>query len=279
MSLISHDRLGVKTVNPSNWPQFPFNEPPKTPEQSKPMYTIDESETRIPMRDGIKLAADIYRPSAYGQKFPALLATSPYSRQMQRTNLPNAQNESGVTQFWVPRGYAHIIVDVRGTNDSEGSWDMMGPQEQQDLFDLIEWVAQQPWCDGNVGMTGASYFGWSQLNAATQQPPHLKAIFAFEASTDLYRDSFFHGGILSIHWANAWFDRVWKVHRNDSSHPNIAPNLDPCQEGEGAALSFWDLGPCRRWSRLPGRYHPRCGGPALPIVAISGHQKRAHDGR
>ena len=210
MSLLSYDRLGVKTVNPITWPQVPFNEPPKTPEQSKPLFTIDESETLIPMRDGVRLAADIYRPSTYGQKFPALLATSPYSRQIQRSMVPNAQNESGITQFWVPRGYAHVVVDVRGSNDSEGSWDMWGPMEQQDLFDLVEWIAEQPWCDGNVGMTGASYFSRSQLAAATQQPPHLRAIFAFEASTDRYRDSFFHGGILSSQWARAWFDRVWR---------------------------------------------------------------------
>lgn len=205
MGFLSSDHRGVKSINPGTWPQYPFNDPPSIPEQSRPLYSIDESETRIPMRDGIRLAADVYRPSAYGLKFPALIATSPYSRHIQRTTLPHGQNEAGVTQFWVPRGYAHIIVDVRGTNDSEGSWDMMGPTEQRDLYDLIEWVAEQPWCDGNVGMTGTSYFGWSQMNAATQQPPHLKTIFAYEASTDLYRDVFFHGGILSSDFATSWF--------------------------------------------------------------------------
>ena len=208
-SSLQPDSTGIRSVNPSAWPQFPFDNPPKIPEYSKPIYSIqEETDGRIPMRDGVRLAADIFRPSASGQKFPALLAVSPYTRQLQRTVVPSHQNEAGITEFWVPRGYAHIVVDVRGSNDSEGTWDMMGPKEQQDLFDLIEWIAQQPWCDGNVGMTGCSYFGWSQLMAASQQPPHLKAIFAFDAAIDLYREAYFHGGIFCGGWAGFWFASV-----------------------------------------------------------------------
>jgi len=203
------DSTDIRSVNPATQPQFPFDSPPKVPEHSKPIYTIGgEIDVSIPMRDGVKLAADIFRPSAHGQKFPALLAVSPYTRQLQRTVVPSPQNEAGLTEFWVPRGYAHIVVDVRGSNDSEGSWDMMGPKEQQDLFDLVEWIGQQPWCDGNVGMTGCSYFGWSQLMAAEQQPPHLKAIFAFDTAVDLYRDAYFHGGIFCAGWTSFWFTSV-----------------------------------------------------------------------
>ncbi len=206
---VLYDPLGVRTVKPSTWPQYPFDSPPKVSKFSKPGYTIfEEADVRIPMRDGVKLAADIFRPSAPGQKFPGLLAVSAYSRQIPRTALPLGQNEAGITEFWVPRGYAQVIVDVRGSNESEGSWDMMGPQEQRDLFDLVEWIAEQPWCDGNVGMTGCSYFGWSQLMAATQRPPHLKAIFAFDAAIDLYREAFFHGGIFTSGFPNRWFEAL-----------------------------------------------------------------------
>ncbi|MFQ5860657.1 MAG: CocE/NonD family hydrolase, partial [Dehalococcoidia bacterium] len=164
-----------------------------------------ELECRIPLRDGTRLAADVFRPYAAG-RFPALVAPSPYTRQLQRTNVPIGQNEAGITEFWVPRGYAHVVVDVRGTNDSEGSYDLFGSQEQQDLFDIIEWMAEQPWCDGNIGMTGCSYFGRAQLMAAAQQPPHLKAIFPHDASCDYYRDAIFHGGIPSgfvEHWTGS----------------------------------------------------------------------------
>jgi uncharacterized protein len=203
------DSAGVRSLDPAAWPQFPFDEPPKMRECSRPAYNIREDlDIRIPMQDGVKLAADIFRPSASGEKFPALLAVSPYTRQLQRTMIPSHQNEAGITEFWVPRGYAHVIADVRGSNDSEGTWDMMGPREQQDLYDLIEWIAQQPWCNGNVGMCGCSYFGWSQLMAATRQPPHLKAIFAFDAAIDLYREAYFHGGIFCSGWSKFWFAAV-----------------------------------------------------------------------
>ncbi|MFH1650563.1 MAG: CocE/NonD family hydrolase [Chloroflexota bacterium] len=206
------DPENIRTVNPSSIPQFPFDSPPRIPESSAPDYTVQaDCGVRIPMRDGVRLAADIYRPSAPGQKFPALVAVSPYTRQLQQTAIPLGQNEAGITEFWVPRGYAHVIVDVRGSNDSEGSYDLMGPREQGDLFDIIEWVAQQPWCSGSVGMTGCSYFGWSQMMAATQQPPHLKAVFAFDAATDLYRDVCFHGGIFNSGFANSWFPALFSL--------------------------------------------------------------------
>ena len=105
----------------------------------------------------------------------------------------------------MPRGYVHVIVDVRGCNDSEGIYDLFGAQEQQDLYDIIEWVGEQPWCNGNVGMSGISYMGRTQLFAAEQQPPHLKAIFPYDASCDFYRDACFHGGIATnfmTHWTS-----------------------------------------------------------------------------
>jgi hypothetical protein len=83
-------------VDPTAWPQFPFDSPPNIPECSKPAYTIQEdTDVRIPMRDGVRLVADVFRPSAPGQKFPALLAVSPYTRQLQRTVVPSHQNEAG----------------------------------------------------------------------------------------------------------------------------------------------------------------------------------------
>jgi predicted acyl esterase len=195
----------IKTVNPSTWPQYPFNEDRGVPDGSPPTYDIhEETDILIPMRDGLKLSADVFRPAAAGARFPALIAISPYTRHVQRTSIVNGQNEGGITSFWVPRGYAHVLVDVRGTNESDGDWDHMGPTEQQDLFDMIEWVATQPWCDGNVGMTGESYYAWSQLMAAVEQPPHLKAIFVQCGAVDLYRERYMHGGIFQ-RGVGCWF--------------------------------------------------------------------------
>jgi predicted acyl esterase len=64
-----------------------------------------------------------------------------------------------ITEFWVPRGYVHVIAHVRGTDDSTGSFDCWGPEERRDLKEMIEFIAGQPWCNGKVGMVGCSYFG------------------------------------------------------------------------------------------------------------------------
>jgi len=83
--------------------------------------------------------------------------------------------EAGDTKFFVSRGYIHVIGSPRGVGKSEG-----GGSRQWDGYDLIEWIARQPWCDGKVGMVGISGFGAEQFHAAKQNPPHLKAIFPFD---------------------------------------------------------------------------------------------------
>jgi uncharacterized protein len=211
----------IRCIDPLVSPQYPFDETPRTPEQSQPRYSsISDYEAIIPLRDGVKLAADVIRPHAGGLKFPALVTTSVYTRQLQRSVIALGQNEAGISEFWVPRGYAHVIVDVRGCNDSEGEYDLFGTQEQQDLYDVIEWVAAQPWCDGNVGMSGVSYMGRTQLFAAEQQPPHLKAIFPYDASCDFYRDACFHGGI-GTNFTTHWTSFVMNLNMTSARNPKV----------------------------------------------------------
>ncbi|UCH08855.1 MAG: CocE/NonD family hydrolase, partial [Deltaproteobacteria bacterium] len=115
------------------------------------------------MRDGVRLALDIYRPEDKG-KFPALLAYGPYGKELQALGLtfpPQARPsplwdgciEAGDTNYIVRRGYAHIVVDARGTGKSEGEccsiYGASGGYEGRDCYDLVEWIAQQPWCNGN----------------------------------------------------------------------------------------------------------------------------------
>jgi predicted acyl esterase len=180
---------------------------------SKPQYRVkEEKNIFITMRDGVRLAADIYRPDAQG-KFPALLSMSPYGKDVQKLKSPvgplspvrgNGGQEAGDTDYFVTRGYAHVIVDSRGSGDSEGEYPFYGLEEHKDGYDLIEWISMQPWCDGNLGMLGMSYFGTLQFMVAAQNPPHLKAIFPYEAHTDRYRHQFYHGGIMNMFYMQWW---------------------------------------------------------------------------
>jgi uncharacterized protein len=183
---------------------------------SQPQYGIRvEKDVFITTRDGVRLAADVYRPDAMGE-FPALLAMSPYGKDVQKLPSPraplnpirgNGGQEAGDTDFFVSRGYIHVIVDSRGSGDSEGLYPFYGFEEQKDGYDAVEWIAAQPWCNGNVGMIGMSYFGILQFLVAAQNPPHLKAIFPYEASTDRYRHQFYHGGIMNMFYMQ-WWDHV-----------------------------------------------------------------------
>ncbi len=144
------------------------------------------------MRDGITLLADVHRPDD-GGRFPALIAASPYPRQIQDLGAPMGFIEAGATDFWVPRGYVHVIANLRGTGGSGGEFGFFDAQERRDMYDLVEWVAAQPWCDGTVGMIGISYFAMTQLEAAVERPPHLKAIFPVAVTADLYEAACHHG--------------------------------------------------------------------------------------
>lgn len=150
----------------------------------------------VPVRDGVSLMADVHRPDASG-RFPALIAASPYPRQIQDLGAPMGFIEAGVTDYWVPRGYGHVIANVRGTGGSGGTFGFFDAQERQDMYDLVEWAAAQPWCDGTVGMIGISYFAMTQLEAAVERPPHLKAIFPVAATADLYEAATHHGLVSS----------------------------------------------------------------------------------
>jgi predicted acyl esterase len=151
-----------------------------------------EDNVEITVRDGVTLLADVHRPDADG-RFPALIAASPYPRQIQDLGAPMGFIEAGVTDFWVPRGYGHVIANMRGTCGSGGTFGFLDAQERRDMYDLVEWAAAQPWCDGNVGMIGISYFAMAQLEAAVERPPHLKAIFPVAVTTDLYEAATHHG--------------------------------------------------------------------------------------
>ena len=130
-----------------------------------------------PMRDGVKLACNVYRPDD-DKAYPAILLRTPYIKE----NIDNELVYANYRQMAMA-GYNMIFQDVRGTGASEGVLDPTGAMEGEDGYDSIEWIAAQPWCDGNVGMQGLSYFGFTQMAAAELNPPHLKAICPFQNSS------------------------------------------------------------------------------------------------
>jgi putative CocE/NonD family hydrolase len=153
-----------------------------------------QSRLTIRMRDGVELAADLFRPAG-SHRLPAILIRTPYDR----------KNESLRGYRLLARhGYAVIIEDVRGRYGSGGEF---GPIEQEgpDGSDTINWIADQPWSDGRVGMAGASYLGIVQWRAAVQSNPHLVAIFPMVSGDDEYLDRFYSpGGALKLGHRLLW---------------------------------------------------------------------------
>jgi predicted acyl esterase len=170
-----------------------------------------EKDVDVPMRDGARLKADVFRPGSDG-RFPAILNLGPYQKDklwVPPPTLEEAANpwmnwETVNPEWWVPKGYAAVRIDGRGSGKSPGQCDPWSLAESIDFYDAIEWAAAQSWCNGNVGLSGISYFAINQWFVANHQPPSLKAIIPWEGFADLYRDALFHGGILSVFMTN-WF--------------------------------------------------------------------------
>lgn len=131
---------------------------------------------RVPMRDGITLSADVYLPAGELRRRPVILGRTPYLKATMFT-VRHAQ------QF-VKRGYAYVMMDVRGRGDSDGEDFTPYLHEGRDGYDSIEWCANQPWSDGNVGTYGGSYLGCIQWLAALEQPPHLRTMVVLVPPSD-----------------------------------------------------------------------------------------------
>ncbi len=175
---------------------------------SEPQHDKTKRDDDVParMRDGVNLLTDIYRPATPG-RYPVLIAASPYPRQIQNLGAPMGFIEAGASDFFVPRGYVHVIANCRGTSGSGGTFGFFDGQERQDMFDLVEWAAEQPWSDGNVGMVGISYFAMTQMEAAVERPPHLKAIMPIAGTFDLY-DSATHHGLTSTSFITPFLSMI-----------------------------------------------------------------------
>ena len=175
---------------------------------------VAEKDVFVTMRDGTRVAVDIFRPDAEGE-FPSLYAVSAYNKDL--AYLPQWPafhfRETNDIEYFVSRGYVYVHADIRGSGKSvEGQWRFFSEEEQHDFYDTVEWIAARPWCNGSVGMIGESYLAWVQWFTAATQPPHLKCIVPFDGGADMYRDVAFHGGIMSVGFPSAWY--LWEIRAN-----------------------------------------------------------------
>ena len=161
--------------------------------QPGPVYPVHFLGTfMVPTRDGERLAADVYLPKGAGERIPAVLVRTPYGKR------------TGAAAYFrfVQRGYAVVIQDVRGREDSTGEWQPMY-WEVEDGDDTLNWIAAQEWSDGQAAMTGGSYLGYVQWAAAASGNPHLKAMLSQVCAGSAFHDMPRRGGCLTS-GALAW---------------------------------------------------------------------------
>jgi len=174
-----------------------------------PPPPIREFDVGIHTRDGVRLSANVFRPGAPG-RHPTILLRTPYGKGAELT--PNFET-------FLDHGYAFVIQDVRGRHQSGGRFEPIN-QEINDGDDTLNWIARQPWSDGNVGMYGGSYLGIAQWKAALSHNPHLKAIFPYVSGDDDYRDRFYStGGAMKLGHRLLW------VNQNLRDYSYAAPDF------------------------------------------------------
>jgi hypothetical protein len=211
-----------------------------------------ERNIAVPLRDGIRILVDVYRPDGAAGKrdLPVLVGWSPYGKHNLSDRLwPAAEVKEGWISkytafeapdplYWCRHGYAIVFPDPRGSWYSEGEMHHGGIVEAQDCYELIEWAGSQPWSNGKVGMSGVSYLACIQYQVAPLKPPHLAAINPWEGFSDWYREFGYHGGMrdtgfiprsaTSLGWsttrtedtpanmlAHPLYDAYWKSKEND----------------------------------------------------------------
>ena len=177
---------------------------PQAGKYSSADYAVIEARNeRVEMRDGARLVVDVFRPDAEG-RFPAVLCQTPYNKNGLATR----------AKWFAERGYVVVNSDSRGRFESEGEWDPFTPEHKTDGYDLVEWIARQPWSNGRVGTYGLSYMGWTQWWTATQAPPSLRCIVPEVAPPDQFYNGPYQNGILvcwAVDWAGAMAGRTPNV--------------------------------------------------------------------
>lgn len=158
-----------------------------------------ERNVLIPLRDGVEVAADLFLPDG-DEPVPAVFSYYPY----RKDDYIGAFAGSAI-EYFAHHGYASLLIDFRGLGSSGGTaWDAMDAREAEDGHDIVEWLAAQDWCDGNVGIWGISYGGIMSFKTAAEHPAHLKAMVPIMGSLDIYHDWFYPGGCFNALGASTW---------------------------------------------------------------------------
>jgi predicted acyl esterase len=221
---------------------------------SLPCDILFESDVAVTLRDGTVIYTDIYRPTNSTGKIPTIMAYSPYGKRggffsYDIFHPPNAIERmaveyewvSGLEKFegpnpawWVNQGYAVVHPDPRGVFNSEGDILMFGQQDARDGYDLIEWLAERPWSNGKIGMTGNSWLSVSQWWIASERPPHLAAISPWEGWSDFYEDLVFRGGIPNLPFVDLLVSNLY------GNGNNSIENIAEMATRDGVINDYWE---------------------------------------
>lgn len=185
---------------------------PWTPRPAQYDASVTTRDIPITMDDGVILRGDLQRPAGADGKpvttpLPVIVTITAYNKTVLSAGA-GATLAGADPGYLVARGYAQLTVDARGTGGSQGQWAAFSAREGKDAGAIVEWAASQPWSNGKVGMTGASYMGISQLFAAAQKPKGLKAIFPQVPAADVYRDVVASGGQIDVGFIPLWLGLV-----------------------------------------------------------------------
>ena len=185
-----------------------------------------ERDIAVATRDGTPIAVDVFRPDG-DEPVPVIAGISPYGKDLhwpERFPLYELveQGEHMVWEtpnpdWWVPRGYALVRADTRGTGKSPGELDLFGPKDAEDFYDVIEWSAAQPWSTGKVAASGISWYAMMAWRVAALQPPHLAAVIAWEGLTDFYREAARQGGLYPRGFIELWWGLQVEPQRNGAA--------------------------------------------------------------
>jgi uncharacterized protein len=218
-----------------------------------PADIVIDRDVGVPTRDGTVLRINVFRKNDDAPR-PVILSIHPYGKdklptrrgkkwtysvQYRVLRQPRPVTFSNLTgweapdpAWWTGHGFTVVNADSRGCGHSDGTGKLLSQQEGEDTYDLVQWIAGQPWCDGNVVMLGVSYLAISQYAVAALRPPALRAICPWEGFTDAYRDLCFPGGVREI-----GFSRLWSGNIDRDSRQSYT--LGPMQSGHPLRDDFW----------------------------------------
>lgn len=197
---------------------------------------VVSKDVMVEMRDGIHLATDVYRPARDGElvarRWPAIVCLTPYDKTERRY--------TEIADFFVPRGYAVVLQDLRDRHRSEGTkeyFHSVTPHTGTDGYDTIEWIARQSWSNGRTGMVGSSYAGITQVRTALERPPHLTAIWPDAVPTKMFQHQTREGGAMQMHMFWALY-----IHAADAQDVQGKPELqeEVWEDLRNLRQLFWD---------------------------------------